>query len=143
MSEEVGLLLTMVSIILFTTCCFLVTYLFFVMHLMLLGEIIIHIMTPQMREYFKLEDRWEKSEVRRFNFLKFSSLYNLVQILDMNYFFPERPSPVRNALSPVETYQMGETELGDEEEEAEEDLSQYLQEQEAEENSASDEAFWK
>jgi hypothetical protein len=63
----------------------------------------------------------------------------------MNYFFPERPSPVRNGLSPVETYQMGETELegdGDDEEE-EEDLSKYLQEQEEEENSASDEAFWK
>jgi hypothetical protein len=47
------------------------------------GNTIIHIMTPPLREYYKLERRWSKAE-----------------ILDMNYLFKDRPQIIRNYLSP-------------------------------------------
>ena len=46
------------------------------------GSVIVHIMTPQSRNYYKLEDKWKKAEV-----------------LDVNYLFPGRPEPIKNYFS--------------------------------------------
>jgi ribosomal silencing factor RsfS len=42
---------------------------------LLLGSVIVHVMTPQMRNFYKLEKRWKEAEVTAVTYTEEALLY--------------------------------------------------------------------